>query len=145
MPPRSTAWPSNFTPATQTRNESFTASSGIRSWLRGAAGGPPPGTARVLRRRATDQLLRAGEIEEGLAAARQVLAQVGMRLPKSPITGIIYLLAWRAFLWLRGLRFVERDASSISVSELERLDVCWTISSALGVVDTFRAAAFQAR
>jgi hypothetical protein len=110
-----------------------------------AASGAPAGTALVLRRRATDQLLRAGEIEEGLAAARQVLAQVGMRLPKSPITGIIYLLAWRAFLWLRGLGFVERDASTISVSDLERLDVCWTISSALGVVDTFRAAAFQAR
>ncbi len=110
-----------------------------------AASGAPVGTALVLRRRATEQLLRAGEIEEGLTAVRQLLAQVGMRLPKSPITGIVYLLVWRAFLWLRGLRFVERDVSTIPVRDLERLDVCWTISSALGVVDTFRAAAFQAR
>jgi tetratricopeptide (TPR) repeat protein len=98
-----------------------------------------------LRRRAADQLLRGGHFDEGLAAADDVLRSVGMRLPRSPMTALLSLLFWRAYLWFRGLSFKERDPSELTAAELTRADVCWSIAFGLSFSDHIRGAAFGAR
>ena len=98
-----------------------------------------------LRRRAAEQLLRSGHIDEGLSALGDVLSAVGLTLPTTPNRALASLLVRRAQVRMRGLSFVERDASLIPPEELERIDICWSVAAALGLVDTIRGAYFQTR
>ena len=96
-----------------------------------------------LRRKAAEQLLFAGHIDEGLAVLESVLTSVGMRIPKTRRGMLLALLLRRARLALRGTRFRERDEMSISPQTLMRIDSCWSVSVGLGIVDTVRGAVFQ--
>jgi tetratricopeptide (TPR) repeat protein len=98
-----------------------------------------------LRRRAAEQLLRSGHVDQGLAAIRDVLEAVGMKLPGGPKRALVSILLRRAWLRLRGLGFRERDASQISAEDLTRIDTCRTVAEGLGIVDTIRGYAFQIR
>ena len=98
-----------------------------------------------LQRRAAEQLLRSGHIDEGFDAIRAVLATMGMRLAGSPRRAMISMLLRRLQIRLRGLKFNERDVSQISPEELVRIDACWSIAIGLGTVDNIRGADFQAR
>jgi len=104
-----------------------------------------PAEQLELRRRAAEQFLRSGHVDEGLASIRTVLDAVGMRLPKTRRRAMAHLLALRARIRLRGLRFRERDASEILPVKLIRIDTCWSVAIGLGFVDTQRGAAFQSR
>jgi hypothetical protein len=63
----------------------------------------PTNEAHVLRRRAAEQLLRSGRFDEGIAAMRAVLSDVGLTLPSTPrAAGIAAIgqhlrLLWRGF------------------------------------------------
>jgi hypothetical protein len=48
-------------------------------------------------------------------------------------------------LRLRGLEFAEREAETIAESDLQRIDVCWSVAAGLGIVDLIRGAEFQSR
>lgn len=115
-----------------------------------AIGQTTPGAALAensleLRRRAAEQLLRSGRIDQGLALSREVLGQVGMRLAKTPRRALL-MLAWRRLLVrLRGLEFAERPSETLDPAVLRRIDVCWSVSMGLAMVDTIRGASFQAR
>jgi hypothetical protein len=110
-----------------------------------AAGQAPSAIALDLRRRAAEQLLRSGYIDEGLEALGEVLRAVGLRLPRTSGRAVAGLL-WRRFLvWLRGIRFRARDASRLDPAELVRMDVCWSAGATLGLVDYVRASYFQTR
>jgi tetratricopeptide (TPR) repeat protein len=98
-----------------------------------------------LQRQAADQLLRSGHIEEGLDAIRRVLAALGMEMAGSPLRALQSVLVRRLWLRLRGLGFRPRDKSQISEEQLVRVDACWTVATAIGVVDTICGADFQAR
>jgi tetratricopeptide (TPR) repeat protein len=98
-----------------------------------------------LRRRAAEQLLRSGHVERGLAAIRDVLGAVGMKLPDTPTTALLSLLLRRAWVRIRGLGFQERDASQIAAERLMRIDVCWSVAAGLGIVDPIRGNDFQVR
>jgi hypothetical protein len=100
--------------------------------------------ALELRRRAAEQYLRSGRIDEGLASIRSVLAEYGWELPK-PGRALFSLLLRRARVRLRGLGFSERSEREIPRSELQRIDICWSVSAGLAVVDTVVGADFQAR
>ena len=110
-----------------------------------ATTGATAAEALELRRRAAEQLLRSGHIDEGLAAVRNVLAQVGMSLTESPRAALAGLLVRRARLRLRGFGFRERDTSQVSAEELTRVDVCWSVAAGLAVADPLRGADFQTR
>ncbi len=107
----------------------------------------PLETSRVLelRRLRAEQLLRSGHIDEGLAAVREVLDQLGMTLAKTPTRAVMALLFRRFHLWFRGLSFVETPASRIAPELLQRIDACWAVSMGLAMVDTIRGAGFQTR
>jgi hypothetical protein len=105
------------------------------------------GAARTLelRRRAAEQLLISGHIDEGLEVIGTVLAAFGMNLPRSPRRALVSTLVGRARLKLRGLGFLERDARDIPDRELLRVDICWAVAGGLALVDLIRAADFQTR
>ncbi len=98
-----------------------------------------------LKRRAAEQLLRSGFVDEGFAATRAVLDAIGMKLAATPLSALLSFLGQRARIRLGGLRFSKRDRSQISTEELVRVDACWSVAIGLGLVDTIRAADFQAR
>jgi serine/threonine protein kinase len=98
-----------------------------------------------LQRRAAEQFLRCGHIDEGIQALRTVLVTLGMKLAATPRRALVSLLFRRAYIRLRGLRFRERDESQVSAEELIRVDTCWSAAMGLGIVDNIRGADFHER
>jgi hypothetical protein len=111
----------------------------------GAARYAPPNEALDLRRRAAESQLRSGDIDEGLAGLRTVLGMVQMDLPKSPAHALALLALRKVEQRLRGLRFEEQSEAELDPSELAKIDVCWTATLGLGMVDPLRGACFQAQ
>ncbi|WP_437731904.1 ATP-binding protein [Sorangium sp. So ce1335] len=110
-----------------------------------AAEGAESGRGLELRRRAAEQYLRSGHIDEGLALIGAVLRAVGLSLPETPRRALVSLLLHRAELRLRGLRFRERPEREVRPEDLARIDACWTVTVGLSAVDMVRAAEFSAR
>jgi eukaryotic-like serine/threonine-protein kinase len=110
-----------------------------------AASMATPGEALDLRRRAADQLLRSGHIDEALATFRVVLQAVGMDMPESPKGALASFLLRRAQIRLRGLGFKTREEGRIAPDDLTRIDTCWSASAGLGLVNTILGQYFQAR
>ena len=98
-----------------------------------------------LLRAGSEQLLRSGHIDEGLEALSQVLASQNMSLPRTPNRALLSMVGSRVRIATRGMRFRERDESEISAARLRRLDVLFSVSYGLAMVDAIRAAAMQSR
>jgi tetratricopeptide (TPR) repeat protein/tRNA A-37 threonylcarbamoyl transferase component Bud32 len=101
--------------------------------------------ALELQRRAAHQYCVSGHIDEGRTALRDLLGRFGMRLPESPMAVLLSLLTHRARLRLRGLRFRERSQAEVPSSELHQIDVTWSASTGLSMIDIIAGAAFQTR
>jgi serine/threonine protein kinase len=108
-----------------------------------AVPGAPGDQALDLQRRAAEQLLRRGHVDEALPVVEEVLASVGLRIPATPALSLASLLVQRAKLRIRGLAFRERR--DVPARELRKIDVCWTLGNGMGGVDLIRGADFQAR
>ena len=104
-----------------------------------------PTESLELRRKAAEQLLRAGHVDDGLQAMAPVLAAVKLRVPESPRAAAMSLFWQRAQLKLRGLKFTRRQASELPPAVLARVDAAWSIAVGLGNVDTIRGADFATR
>jgi hypothetical protein len=100
-----------------------------------AAVGAPPLEALELRRRAAENLLKAGHFDRGIEASRAVLAAIGMRMPSTRFGVIASLVFYRLRLALRGLKFRAREKGEVTAQELIRIDTCATLSTALAFVD----------
>ena len=98
-----------------------------------------------LQRRATQQLLMAGHIDEGFRLVRTILDGVGISMPRTTRQALLSLLFRRTLLRLRGLRFRRRDAARVPAWDLLRIDICWSVAVGLGLLDLIRSAEFQAR
>jgi serine/threonine protein kinase/tetratricopeptide (TPR) repeat protein len=96
-------------------------------------------------RQAAIQLLLSGHLERGMAALRAVLADAAIGFPATPRRALLSLLANRARLRLRGLRWRPRHESEVPERDIKRLDVYRAVAMALGVVDNIRGADFQTR
>ena len=68
-----------------------------------AAQGAPTGESLELQRRAAEQLLRSGRIDQGFPVLRAVLAKVGLRYPRTTLGSILSVLYHRLRIRLRGL------------------------------------------
>ncbi|WP_437753764.1 ATP-binding protein [Sorangium sp. So ce1389] len=110
-----------------------------------AAEGADSALGLELRRRAAEQYLRSGHIDEGVELVRAVLRAVGLSFPETPRRALVALLLHRAELRLRGLRFRERPEQEVRPEDLARIDACWTVTVGLSAVDMVRAAEFSAR
>ncbi len=102
--------------------------------------------ALELERRAVHQYMIAGRLEEGVAAMRALVEKVGLRLAPSTGAALANTALLRTWIALRGsLRYQERAVSEIAPRELTTIDICYTVSQGLGMVDPMRSADFQAR
>jgi tetratricopeptide (TPR) repeat protein len=103
--------------------------------------------ARALQLRASSavSLLRGGYIDKGMTAIEQVLGEMGIRLATTHRRAAISLTLRRLWLWLRGSWWRRRDVSDIPARKLTELDVCASITMALGMIDTVRGVEFQVR
>jgi serine/threonine protein kinase/tetratricopeptide (TPR) repeat protein len=98
-----------------------------------------------LRRRAAENLIRAGQIDEGVACLDGVMAAVGLGGSATPARAIASLLFRRAQLGLRGITFTERHPNELAQRELTRLDVSYSASASILLVDVMRGVAWQSR
>jgi serine/threonine protein kinase len=101
--------------------------------------------SRVLQRRAAEQLLLSGHVDEGRTHMREVLRAFDMVLPRSDRQSLLGLLWTRVRLRMRGFDFVERPASQILPAELERIDCCWSVARGFGMIDLLTSQLFHAR
>jgi eukaryotic-like serine/threonine-protein kinase len=98
-----------------------------------------------LERRSVEALLRAGHLDRGLAAAAELLGDVGVAMPRSWRRTLLALVVERARIRLRGLDFVERAEADLPRGVLERLDVLWSVSSGFTFVNPVVGRVLQAR
>ncbi len=110
-----------------------------------AARGARRAEALELQRRAAEQLLLSGHIDQSLPVLRNVLREVGFRYLESTAASLLSFLFHRLRIRLRGLKFRERDAAQIDTETLIRIDTCWSLSSGLSMIDTLRGRDYQAR
>ena len=113
-------------------------------YLRTVAGAGPV-EAIELRRRACEQLLRCGHLDEGVQVMEAMLDSVGIGLACSPATALLSVAARRARLRVRGLGFRERAAEEIAPDRLQRLDILWSVASTHGIIDHLRGIDFHTR
>jgi eukaryotic-like serine/threonine-protein kinase len=88
-----------------------------------------------LERLHVEVLLRRGRLGEALPAAEKLLAQVGIRIPLAGRTSRTRLATQWLQVKLRGLDYVERDASAIPAHDLLTIDVLYSIASSLAFAD----------
>jgi hypothetical protein len=96
-----------------------------------------------LKRRVAEQLARSGHLDEGIAAMRDVLADVGIRMPETPFEAFVQFVLRSIYLRIRGMAFAERSQSDVAAHTTRRIDVCWSVAFGLGLVDNIRGAAIQ--
>jgi len=101
--------------------------------------------ALELRRLAAEQYLRSGRIDRGLAEIREVLNKMGMKLADTPTAALISIVARRAQVRLRTLKYKERDENQVPREELVRIDTCWSVAVGLTMVDVIHGSDFQNR
>ncbi|HEX5656506.1 MAG TPA: AAA family ATPase, partial [Polyangiales bacterium] len=104
-----------------------------------AAQDAPESLALELKQRAARELTRSGYLEEGRAVVGEVLARARLGLARVPLLGLVLR---RIQVRLRGLRY---RAAEVDARRLERIDLCWSLSSALVMTDHIQGAYLQAR
>jgi serine/threonine protein kinase len=91
-------------------------------------------------RRASELLLTSGELDRGLAIVRQLLAEIGLPLPRTVAGAAAALAKERALLAL------ERKAPSRATPRRrEELDLLRSVALGLGMSDNLRAAIYMTR
>lgn len=95
------------------------------------------------KRRAAEQFLRSGHVDEGQALLEEVLSLVGMPVPRQGSTALASLLGRRLRLAVRGTHFSERRPEQIPKEKLTKIDIVWSGALGLGMVDIVRSFDFQ--
>lgn len=98
-----------------------------------------------LRTRAAQQMLQAGRMREGLDALQGLLRSRNQRFASTSAGSVASFLYSRARLKLRGIDFEERGATWISPERLSEVDLLWSVSCSLVMVDMTRGADLQTR
>jgi tetratricopeptide (TPR) repeat protein len=94
-----------------------------------------------LRRRASEQLLRVGHFQRGVALLDEVLLEAGVPIRRSPALALFSLVRRRAGLVRRAMEEApERSPSELDRAELRRIDACVSGAMGLSVVDSLRSA-----
>jgi len=101
--------------------------------------------AQDLRRRAAQELLISGHIQEGLDVMEALLRAVGMSLPGTRFAAVASLLWNRLLLRVRGTGLRARSESEIAPDRLVRVDTCWSVTVGLTFVEPLIGWVFQAR
>ena len=84
-------------------------------------------------------LTRAGELLRG------VLAAIGMSAPRSPVSAVFWLIVYRVWFAIIGLRFNERAPEEVSPEERLRIDALNTVAVGFSAINVVLAACMQLR
>ena len=98
-----------------------------------------------LKRRAAQQLLTSGQVDEGLQLLQETLRAVGLSLASSQRKAFLSLLFHRMKLAVRGLNFKERPEDQVPSRLINQIDAGWAASLGLSMNDNTRAADIQTR
>src|SRR5690606_27616518 len=96
-----------------------------------ATGSAEGAERRDLKRLEIECRLRRGDFESGLAEARDLLAEVGVRIPAGTAGIMAATAAHKVRLGLRGPGFTRRAAAELPAETLERIDVLWALTLGL--------------
>ena len=110
-----------------------------------AAEGAPRAESLELRRVAAEELLRGGYVRQGMDAVSAVLADLGMKLARTPLLALLSVIARHAWIRLRGARWTPTEASQLPADALIRADTYWSVGVGLAIVDTIRGADYRQR
>jgi hypothetical protein len=114
------------------------------AYVRAARLAGDPLEAIDLRRRAAEHLLRGGHIDEGTALLREVLGEVGLRMPSTRLgTAWGYLVRRLGLKLNKGYQLLPAD--QVSRERQLRADVCGSAAVGMPVVDPLLGAYFQTR
>jgi hypothetical protein len=95
-----------------------------------------------LLRRAAEQFLVSGHLAPGIDALRRVLSASGLSLPASRLVALARL-GWCQFrLARRPLAWSARTPDAVDPAAAARIDLCWSVSAGLGLVDSLRSILF---
>jgi hypothetical protein len=97
-----------------------------------------PEVAIELERRAAEQLIRAGYLDQAAKVLDSLLPRIGVRPPRTEAGAFAGLVVRRLALGLRGTQFRERGEADIPVDQLRRIDVLWSIGAPLSLVELAR-------
>ena len=104
-----------------------------------------PADRLELRRRAAEQLLTGGHLEEGVEVLTGVLRQANLEFPPDPRRAYM-MAAWNlARLRLSRLSWRTQKEHEIPPELLIEQDVCWTVGSGFALVDSVHAMVFGLR
>lgn len=110
------------------------------------AGRLPPGLhAQQLRYEAARMWFDCGELQEGHRVCVDLLQELGERLPRTRGAAWRSLLVNNVRLWSRGLRHDARRAEDLDPRDILRVDVLWTMTVGMILLDEVRSADIQAR
>ena len=84
-------------------------------------------------------------IARGRRLLTRTLAQVDIRLPDSPVGGLVALARERTLHFLRGNRFTEHAEEEVDPKDLLRIDIAWNAAKALSLFDTISGASVLAK
>lgn len=98
-----------------------------------------------LRERAAYQFCVSGLIDEGRQTFGGVLRHLGLRLPSSRRAALFGLLRRRLWLTIRGLRFRRRAETDVPRPDLDRIDLLWSVTGGLTMIDPIPGAECQAQ
>ena len=96
------------------------------------------------RYKAANQMLRGGYLDRGFAEISAVLSEIGYSMPKLGKRALVATGLARARLKIRGLSYKPRDRSEISKKDRRELDVLWSVSIGLSIVEPVLSALFGA-
>lgn len=99
-----------------------------------AARDPASPTVDTMLRRAAEQYIHTGRMEEGIALLTRVLDAAGFRFPQSPQAAVRSALVSRVRFLLRGADYRLRDARDLEPARMQRLDALWGASTAFAMV-----------
>jgi hypothetical protein len=98
-----------------------------------------------LERRAAEEWLKCGRIDDGIAVLRRVLGEVDLRYPDSQLEALGRALFRIVRIRRMDGRFEERSESSIAPATLARVDAARAAGTGLMLVDPLRGYGFLAR
>jgi hypothetical protein len=96
-------------------------------------------------RAAAEQLLMAGRMDEGAEMLHAVLGEIGMPAPRTPLAAVFWLLVYRVWLAVIGLRFQEREPSAVRGDDRVRVDALFAVAHGFSIVDVILGACMQTR
>jgi hypothetical protein len=95
-----------------------------------------------LRRRAAEQYLVSGHMEEGTAVVRRLMEEIGVGYPKTSSRAALGTLVRVVPIWLGGGVTRSRRPAQFSAAHVQRIDTCYSAAKGLVLVDPMRGLYF---